>query len=70
MAEPNHPVEQKDHAQEERDRQVTNIFLLVFFLVVVGGGIWLANAMVEQRTIDNCIAQGRRNCAPIETSVR
>jgi hypothetical protein len=33
-------------------------------LVLIGGGIWLANAMFEQRALDDCIAQGRRNCAP------
>jgi len=55
---------------DERDRKVTNIFLLVFFVVVVGLGVWLVNAMVDQRNIDNCLAQGRRNCAPIEVPAR
>jgi hypothetical protein len=31
----------------------------------VGGGLWLANAMLDQRTLDDCLAQGRRNCAPV-----
>jgi hypothetical protein len=57
-------------SDDERDRKVTNIFLLVFFVVVVGLGIWLVNALVEQRNIDNCVAQGRRNCAPIEVPAR
>jgi hypothetical protein len=51
---------------DERDRRATNIFLLVFFVVIVGAGIWLVNAMLEQRRIDDCVAQGRRNCAPID----
>jgi hypothetical protein len=45
--------------------------LLFFVIVVVGGGIWLANAMFEQRQLDDCLAQGGRNCAPaIEAPAR
>jgi hypothetical protein len=66
------PIQSKnpeaDGGDDERDRRVTNIFLATFFVVVVGAGIWLVNAMIEQRQIDNCVAQGRRNCAPIDTS--
>jgi hypothetical protein len=60
----------KPDPDDERDRKVTNIFLLVFFVVVVGIGIWLVNALVDQRNIDNCLAQGRRNCAPIDMPAR
>ena len=56
--------------KDERDRRVANIFLAVFFVLIVGGGIWLVNAMVAQRDLDNCVAQGRRNCAPIEPPAR
>ena len=52
--------------EDERGRRATNIALLVFFLAAVGIGVWLANAMVDYRKLDDCIAQGRRNCAPIE----
>jgi hypothetical protein len=39
--------------------------------VITGAGLWLVNAMVAQRDIDNCLAQGRRNCAaPIEAPAR
>jgi len=44
---------------------------LFFLIFVVGGGIWLANAMFEQRRLDDCMAQGRANCAPpIEAPTR
>jgi hypothetical protein len=56
--------------EDERDRRAANIFLAVVFVLIVGGGIWLVNAMVAQRDLDNCVAQGRRNCAPIEPSIR
>jgi hypothetical protein len=52
------------YVETPRDRRMANIVLLIILAVVVGGGIWLANAMFEQRTLDDCLAQGRRNCTP------
>jgi hypothetical protein len=54
----------------ERDRRITNIFLVVMFVLVAGGGIWLGKAMHDARKADECIAQGRRNCAPIDVPAR
>src|SRR5436305_5208756 len=55
---------------EEADRTATNIFLAVGFVVLVGGGIWLANAMIDARKADECLSSGRRNCNPIEAPAR
>jgi hypothetical protein len=55
---------------EETDRTTANIILLVGFVVLVGGGIWLANAMIDARKADECISSGRRNCNPIEAPPR
>jgi hypothetical protein len=52
--------------ESEGDRRALNIFLLVFFVLLVGIGGWLANAMIDARKADDCLSQGRRNCAPIE----
>ena len=56
--------------QEARDRRAANIFLLVAGLVLVGIGVWLANAMIDARRADDCLSSGRRNCSPIETPQR
>jgi hypothetical protein len=58
------PPKPDDYVETPRDRRIANIVLLVILVVVVGGGIWLANAMVKQRALDNCLAQGGRKCAP------
>jgi hypothetical protein len=59
------------YVETARDRRIANALLLFFLIVVVGGGIWLANAMFEQRQLDDCLAQGGRNCAPaIEAPAR
>ena len=55
---------------EEGDRRLANIVLAVGFVVLVGGGIWLVNAMIDARKADECISSGRRNCIPIEAPRR
>jgi len=50
---------------DEGDRRVTNIVIGVFIVAIIGIGIWLVNALLEQRRMDDCAAQGRRNCAPV-----
>ena len=61
---------QEPEEDEEADRRLTNIVLAVGFVVLVGGGIWLANAMIDARKADECISSGRRNCNPIEVPTR
>ena len=70
MEEPQQPPPRGGDAESEGDRRLANIVLLVFFVLLVGGGIWLANAIFEQRRLDDCLAQGRRNCAPVEVPAR
>jgi hypothetical protein len=55
---------------EEADRRLTNIVLAVGFVVLVGGGIWLANAMIDARKADECMSSGRRNCSPIQVPTK
>jgi hypothetical protein len=68
-------MDPQDHGRQqdpdfERDRRITNIFLVVMFVLVAGGGIWLGMAMHDARKADECLAQGRRNCAPIDAPAR
>jgi hypothetical protein len=54
----------------ETERRRANVVLLVVFAIVVGIGVWLVNALVDARRIDDCIAQHRSNCNPIEAPPR
>jgi hypothetical protein len=63
-------VKPDDYVETARDRRLANIVLLIVLVVIVGGGVWLANAMFDQRVLDDCLAQGRRNCAPIDVPAR
>jgi hypothetical protein len=60
----------RDPDDEEGDRTTANIILLVGFVLLVGGGVWLANAMIDARKADECMSSGRRNCSPIEAPPR
>jgi hypothetical protein len=61
----------EEYVETPRDRRIANAVLLILLIVIVGGGVWLANAMFEQRALDNCLAQGRSNCAaPVDAPGR
>ena len=52
--------------EEEGNRAVENAVMLGFLVVLVGAGIWLLGTMADLRKVQDCAAQGRRNCATIE----
>jgi hypothetical protein len=60
------PEPPEDHG----NRGVENAVLLVFFVVLVAAGIWLLGTMADIRKVQDCAAQGRRNCATIEVPDR
>ena len=65
------PPNADKYVESARERRIANAVLLLFLILIVGGGIWLANAMFDQRRLDDCMAQGGRNCAPpIEAPAR
>jgi hypothetical protein len=64
----NKPVE--DEPESERERMIVNVIIAAFFIVVVGGGVWLANAMVTVRKGEECVLSGRKNCADISVPAR
>ncbi len=44
----------------------TLVGLVVVALLLVAGW-WVMNELQRHREIDNCIASGRRDCAPLDT---
>ena len=63
------PVDPNDQ-ESESERRRANIILLVGAILIVGGGIWLVNALVDARKAEECFESGRRNCAPIQVPER
>jgi hypothetical protein len=64
------PGPQQRDPDDEDDRKLANIVLVIGFVVLVAGGFWLANAMVDARKADECISSGRRNCIPLDVPAR
>jgi len=52
------------------NRNVENAVMLGFFVVLVAARIWLLGIMADVRKVQDCAAQGRRNCATIEVPDR
>jgi hypothetical protein len=55
---------------EEGNRAIENAVMLGFFALLVAAGIWLLGTMADVRKVQDCAAQGRRNCAPIDVPAR
>jgi hypothetical protein len=58
-----------DEPETESERRRANMVLLAGALVIVGGGIWLVNALVDARKSEECFESGRRNCNPISAPI-
>ena len=52
--------------ENQGNRNVDNAVMLGFFIVLVVAGIWLLATMADVRKVQDCAAQGRRNCSTIE----
>jgi hypothetical protein len=63
MAEP-------DRQETEAERRRANLVLLIGAVVLIGGGIWLVNALLDARQAQECLESGRRNCTPIDVPAR
>jgi hypothetical protein len=59
-----------DAPETDRERRNANLILFAIFAVVVGGGLWLGNALLDARRADECMASGRRNCTPVTAPVQ
>jgi hypothetical protein len=59
-----------DDVETERDRRIANGVLLLLAVFVVVGGLWLLDTLFDQRAMDDCLASGRRNCAPVAVPAR
>ena len=57
---------QKPHNEEESesDRRTTNVVLLVGAVFLIGGGIWLVNALVDARKAEECFEFGPAQLQP------
>jgi hypothetical protein len=60
----------REPSENEGNRARENAVLLGFFAVLVLAGVWLLGTMADIRKVQDCAAQGRRNCATIDAPAR
>ncbi len=56
----------KDEPINYRHRMLMNVIAVAIVTVLVGIGVWLADTIAEMERDQDCVLQGRQNCAPIE----
>jgi hypothetical protein len=61
--------EEEDRNINYRQRMLMNVIAVVIVSVLVGVGVWLADIITDMQKRQDCVLQGRQNCAPIEMPV-
>jgi hypothetical protein len=58
--------EDEDRHIDYRHRMLMNVIAVVVVSLLVGLGVWIADTIAEMEKAQDCIMQGRQNCAPIK----
>jgi hypothetical protein len=62
--------EEEDRNINYRHRLLMNMIAVVVVSLLVGAGVWLADTIADMQKNQDCVLQGRQNCAPIEVPVK
>ena len=52
-----------------RQRMLMNVIAIAIVTLLVGAGVWIADTITDLERDQDCVMQGRANCAPIEMPV-
>lgn len=55
------------HRREDRHSQRAALIGLAICLALVLGGLFLVYALKKNSDLQDCVMQGRTNCAPVDT---
>jgi hypothetical protein len=58
-----------DAPETPGERRLVNWLLAAIIAVIFAAAFWLGDALLDARRADECIASGRRNCAPVTVPV-
>lgn len=56
--------ERTDGEDDYRHRMLMNGMAALVTILLIAGGIWIANSMAQLRKNQDCVMSGRRNCNP------
>jgi hypothetical protein len=58
--------QEHDEPINYRQRMMMNVIALAILALLVGLGVWIADTIADLQHQQDCLMQGRSNCAPIE----
>ncbi len=67
---PDTPVPPDDERMDPKTRDRMLLGIALFALLLVLGSVWVMERLLEMGKIQDCVWQGRRNCAPISAPPR
>ena len=59
-----------EEPDDYRHRMMMNGLALVATILLIVGGIWIAEVMAQMRKDRDCVLSGRLNCTPVHTPPR
>jgi hypothetical protein len=62
--------EQEDLHINYRQRMLMNVMAVMIVTVLIGAGVWIADVIEDMQKAQDCVMQGRQNCAPIALPVK
>lgn len=57
---------ERDEIVDYRQRMLMNTIAAAVVILLVGTGVWIADTIADLQRNQDCVLQGRVNCAPIE----
>ncbi len=61
--------QEQDEPIDYRHRMIMNVIALAIVTLLVGLGVWIADTISDLQREQDCLMQGRSNCAPIEVAL-
>ena len=61
--------QEQDEPIDYRHRMIMNLIALAILISLVGLGVWIADTISDLQKEQDCLVQGRSNCAPIEIAI-
>jgi hypothetical protein len=59
------PPDAEEERKDYRHRMKTNAVTLVVVVLLIWGGLWLADTLAQMRKNQDCVLSGRLNCTPV-----
>ena len=61
--------QEQDEPVDYRQRMLMNTIAIAIVTLLIGAGIWIADTIADMDHDQDCVMQGRANCAPLEPPV-